>query len=52
MPCGCGCGSENKGNFKLANMNENDNKKLKDLEEKFKTETGKDMVLIAWEKQG
>ena len=38
-------------NFHIANLSEQDKSNLCELEQQFKTETGKDYVLIAWEKK-
>lgn len=37
-------------NYKLANINEKECESIKRVEELIKNETGKDFVLIAWEK--
>ncbi len=38
-------------NYKIAYMKENDYEYFKRFEEQLKMELGKDIVLIAWEKQ-
>lgn len=56
----CGCSeksnsSDSKGecnkNFKIANMKDKDSNSIKQLEDKLKMEMGKDVVLVAWEKE-
>ena len=37
-------------NFKLANLEDKTLIQFKSLEDKLKTETGKDFILVAWEK--
>lgn len=37
-------------NYKIANLKELDYDELKGFEDKIKMETGKDFILIAWEK--
>ena len=37
--------------FEIAHIDNKDKEKLTDLEHKFKSETGKDIILIAWEKK-
>ncbi|SFU57126.1 hypothetical protein SAMN04487886_106112 [Clostridium sp. DSM 8431] len=37
-------------NYKIADINSNEFKAIKDAENLVKKETGKDFVLIAWEK--
>ncbi len=49
MSCGCGC--SDKSDYMIANIDDSHKMKLKELENKFKSETGKDVVLIAWEKK-
>ncbi len=44
-------GYSNNDNFQIANIDNTDKEKLKDLENRFKNETGKDVILIAWEKK-
>ncbi|WP_426349906.1 hypothetical protein ACPWSR_01385 [Alloiococcus sp. CFN-8] len=44
-------GYSNKEGFEIANIDNKDKERLTDLEHKFKSETGKDIVLIAWEKK-
>ena len=44
-------GFSNNGSFQIADIGQKDKEKLTDLENKFKNETGKNLVLIAWEKK-
>lgn len=37
-------------NYKLADLKEKDYSYFKSIEDKIKTETGKNFVLVAWEK--
>jgi hypothetical protein len=37
-------------NYKIASLKEHDYDEIKSFEDKIKMETGKDFVLIAWEK--
>ncbi|MDD4779260.1 MAG: hypothetical protein PHT02_01460 [Tissierellia bacterium] len=39
----------NNKNYKIANLKDKDCSCFKDIEEKLKMETGKDIVLVAWE---
>ncbi len=47
MACGC----SNNGSFQIANIDQKDKEKLMELENKFNSETGKNLILIAWEKK-
>lgn len=38
-------------NYKIADMKEMDSERFKRIEEQMKMELGKDIILIAWEKQ-
>lgn len=42
--------NSNNGEFKLANIDEGNKRTLDEFEQKLKENTGKDMVLIAWER--
>ena len=44
-------GYSNNEGFEIANIDSKDKQKLTDLEQRFKSETGKDIILIAWEKK-
>ncbi|MBC5996329.1 hypothetical protein H8923_06105 [Romboutsia hominis] len=46
--CGCGC---NHNNFEIANLDSKEQDAIKKAEAQVKSETGKDIIMIAWEKK-
>ena len=46
--CGCGCGHST---FEIAHLDAKEQETIKKAEDQIKSETGKDFIMIAWEKK-